>query len=549
MVGDDQDVDIVSDLALVESAQELTDPAIDALDRQARLFSPGTESMACAVDIREVEGQHSGTFSDRQVEPVEHSADPLVTWNCVVEDLPVARAEPCDLRFRAWPEVGSRANALAFGRDPDRFALPPSAVFDGAAKAQSEVAESLVAHVVCHDAVLVGIEPGDDRVVVGEGLGRKDRNQTVSLDAFAGETLDVGGVVEIQIVPAKAIDADQDHGRQVLLGGARGWRGGDTLAAEVDQRTDQQEQEPERHGRSAAACWRRELSRHREVVHVAHHSVLRPLGDATKFFRRRCYCLARPLNPPPLALERPMSPLVDALIPDFVRYAVRRRRHRGSACYCSVCNSRLAAFRAAGEPKRPNAECPVCDAMERHRMIALMLDDLLSQRGGKRWVHALHVAPHLELGRFLAHRCRRVVAGSLAPRRGEQTIDVTDLGFPDDAFDLVLCSHVLEHVPDDKSALAELHRVLAPNGMALLLVPIGAEVTFEDPTVVSEADRLKVFGQADHVRLCGNDYLERIAEAGFDVRRVDAVEIFRQPRMKSHGGLGSDCLFFCRKLR
>jgi SAM-dependent methyltransferase len=244
-----------------------------------------------------------------------------------------------------------------------------------------------------------------------------------------------------------------------------------------------------------------------------------------------------------------MPPLADALIPDSVRYAVRRRRHRGEQRYCPVCDSQLSSFRSAGEPPRADAECPVCDAMERHRMIALLLNELSAQRDGRKWRQVLHVAPHLELGRFVARRSERYVAGSLAPRRRESRIDVTALPFADGSFDLIVCSHVLEHVPDDDAALGELHRVLAADGQLLLLVPIVGESTFEDPTVVSEAERLRVFGQADHVRVCGDDYHERIERAGFRVRRMDAVEIFTAARMKSHGGLGSDCLFFCRRMR
>src|SRR5436309_2471150 len=76
------------------------------------------------------------------------------------------------------------------------------------------------------------------------------------------------------------------------------------------------------------------------------------------------------------------------------------------------------------------------------------------------------------------------------------------------AFDAVICSHVLEHVADARRALAEVHRVLAPGGWAILQSPIdaGRAATFEDPAVTAPADRERVFGQRDHARIFGRDY-------------------------------------------
>ena len=104
--------------------------------------------------------------------------------------------------------------------------------------------------------------------------------------------------------------------------------------------------------------------------------------------------------------------------------------------------------------------------------------------------------------------------------------DATDLPFEDESFDFVICVHVLEHVPDDRKALREFFRVLRPGGEAVLQVPPSdLAVTREDPSVVTaRGERERLFGQYDHVRLCGADYGERIAEAGFEVTREDFVE-------------------------
>src|SRR5262249_29412610 len=99
-------------------------------------------------------------------------------------------------------------------------------------------------------------------------------------------------------------------------------------------------------------------------------------------------------------------------------------------------------------------------------------------------------------------------------------IDVTNLSFPDFHFDLILCNHVLEHVPDDRRAMSELRRVLKKNGRAILQVPISlsAAATDEAPSITSPAIRERRFGQFAHVRLYArHDYLERLRASGFSV--------------------------------
>ena len=96
-----------------------------------------------------------------------------------------------------------------------------------------------------------------------------------------------------------------------------------------------------------------------------------------------------------------------------------------------------------------------------------------------------------------------------------EQMDVMDISYPDETFDVIYCSHVLEHVTDDRQAMREFHRTLKPDGWAILNVPITTEVTFEDPAIESATERERVFGQIDHVRCYGPDYVNRLARAGF----------------------------------
>jgi ubiquinone/menaquinone biosynthesis C-methylase UbiE len=115
-------------------------------------------------------------------------------------------------------------------------------------------------------------------------------------------------------------------------------------------------------------------------------------------------------------------------------------------------------------------------------------------------------------------------------------MDITQLPFGAGSFDLILCSHVLEHVPDDRQALSELRRVLRPDGLALLQHPIDdIDQTDEDPVVVDPSERLRRWGQADHVRTYGHDYLQRLVDAGFQVELRAYLEQLPEATVRRYG--------------
>ena len=115
--------------------------------------------------------------------------------------------------------------------------------------------------------------------------------------------------------------------------------------------------------------------------------------------------------------------------------------------------------------------------------------------------------------------------------------DITQIPFADDSFDVILCSHVLEHVPEDRQAMRELCRVLKPDGWALLLVPISSRraETYEDATVVAPEDQERLFGQFDHVRIYGKDFKDRLEESGFTVRLEDLRHELGEVRARRFG--------------
>jgi SAM-dependent methyltransferase len=164
--------------------------------------------------------------------------------------------------------------------------------------------------------------------------------------------------------------------------------------------------------------------------------------------------------------------------------------------------------------------CPRCGSRARHRLLWLHLQQsgLLAHRA-----RLLHLAPEPQLAERLRGLTDYVSADRDAGAAMVQA-DVTALPFGDGSFELVLCSHVLEHVPDDAAAIAEIHRVLAPSGTALIQTPVNhdQEVTYEDPAATDPETRLRRFSQHDHVRVFGRDITERLERAGFAVTVVSA---------------------------
>lgn len=219
------------------------------------------------------------------------------------------------------------------------------------------------------------------------------------------------------------------------------------------------------------------------------------------------------------------------LLPEWAKEPVRLTRnfvmsihYHGKGCWCPVCEKDSRAFGIV--LRLGDARCIHCHAVERHRFVWLYFSKMTNLFDGtpKRM---LHVAPE----RCFESRLRNslgenYITADLLDSRAMVRMDITDIQYPDGYFDVIYCSHVLEHVKDDKKAMRELCRVLRQDGWAILLVPIVGDRTFEDSSVVDPSERLKVFGQRDHVRRYGADYIDRLREAGFKVKVSYVSDLF-----------------------
>lgn len=221
-------------------------------------------------------------------------------------------------------------------------------------------------------------------------------------------------------------------------------------------------------------------------------------------------------------------------------------RSFGSRLKCPCCGGRFWEFLPFGITPRPNALCPGCGSLERHRLLWLYLKDRTNFFTDR--LRVLDVAPI----RFFSEQCTRLpnidyVSADISSSLAKLKIDITNISLPDDSFDCIICCHVLKHIPDDRKAMRELCRVLAPGGWAIIQSPIDTNrgETFEDPRVVLPEDRERLFGQSDHVRIYGRDYQDRLEEAGFTVRVDRYAQDLGSCHLRRYGLASDDDIYFC----
>lgn len=175
-----------------------------------------------------------------------------------------------------------------------------------------------------------------------------------------------------------------------------------------------------------------------------------------------------------------------------------------------------------------NGGCYKCHSLDRERLIYTYLKDELHVFENKE-LKILHFAPEKNISRILStigfekYICGDLFADGYTYPDYVQNMNVLDIPFDENTFDLIICNHLLEHVPDDIAAMKELYRVLKPNGKAILQVPFSknSDKTFEDFTVTDPSQRERVFGQFDHVRIYGADYFQRLESVGFKTNQIN----------------------------
>jgi SAM-dependent methyltransferase len=201
----------------------------------------------------------------------------------------------------------------------------------------------------------------------------------------------------------------------------------------------------------------------------------------------------------------------------FMRFAAFF--YQGDQVECPVCGGRFRKFLPYGYNQvRKNVLCPKCLSLERHRLLWLFLKNRTDFFTAS--LKVLHIAPEQCFYKLFRKMINlSYVTADLESPLADIKLDIQHMPFAEGEFDVVICNHVLEHVPDDRKAMREIFRVLKKGGYAVLQVPANytMEHTHEDPSITDPAEREKQFRQKDHYRLYGRDYLNRITEAGFHV--------------------------------
>lgn len=194
--------------------------------------------------------------------------------------------------------------------------------------------------------------------------------------------------------------------------------------------------------------------------------------------------------------------------------------YKGNKFECPVCSGKFRKFLPYGNKGADNRLCPGCLSLERHRLLWLYLNNKTGFF--KSDLSVLHVAPEQPfIKRFRKLRNLKYVTGDLESPLADVKMDICNIPFNRNYFDIIICNHVLEHITDEKKALSEIFRVLKPGGWAILQVPVDTSIikTYEDETITSPRERELHFGQYDHVRVHGLDYSKRLEDAGFTVKK------------------------------
>ena len=241
------------------------------------------------------------------------------------------------------------------------------------------------------------------------------------------------------------------------------------------------------------------------------------------------------------------------LHPSKIKTKILQFTLKGNDVECICCGGKFLTFLPAGIIKRANAKCPKCGALERHRTIWMFFKNETNLFSSK--LDVLNVAPEkLFYKKLNSIKNISYISIDLQPESydyGSKTIamDLTDLKFEEKSFDVIICNHVLEHIPNDAKAMSEMFRVLRQDGWAVINVPVNnnSDTTIEDLTINDPIKQLELYGQPDHVRVYGKDYVTRLENAGFKVKVIPYTKAFTHNERFKFGFKLEENIYLCTK--
>ncbi|MCR4793338.1 MAG: class I SAM-dependent methyltransferase [Lachnospiraceae bacterium] len=223
---------------------------------------------------------------------------------------------------------------------------------------------------------------------------------------------------------------------------------------------------------------------------------------------------------------------------------------------CIVCGCEVNVFEPYLHDKRslrPDAQCPYCKSMERHRTYWRIISEWINRNAENPNTKILHFAPEKGISDNLK-KCPNIdyypVDYNSDYKYGiREKVDIMDIPYSNKEFDYIICNHVLEHVVDDNLAISELYRVLKPGGEALINVPITKSIfeTIEKEEYNTPELRSKYYGQRDHLRRYGMDFKNRLKMAGFLVKDYYPNHEMSEKDIRKFGVKKDELVFLCSK--
>lgn len=235
---------------------------------------------------------------------------------------------------------------------------------------------------------------------------------------------------------------------------------------------------------------------------------------------------------------------------------------KGKKKYCLACKNKIGIFRPAGENTglfvqhhvigggyRKQALCPICGSLDRERWQHYVIEhetNILSKP-----CRVLHIAPEPSIYRLirLNSHCD-YYTGDIGLGRAMHQVDLTHIQFCDHFFDYIIANHVFEHILDEGRMFLEIKRVLKPEGKLICSFPVCMDMdTYDNPKLSSKSERLKYYGQEDHVRLYGRDFKKHIEQYGFQVEVKSPISKLGMDKIETYGLIGDDIILICGKYR
>ncbi len=224
--------------------------------------------------------------------------------------------------------------------------------------------------------------------------------------------------------------------------------------------------------------------------------------------------------------------------------------YHGSNFYCNYCQQNFRKFKSKGNGiiLRENAVCPKCESNERTRLLL----EFLKQETAvfSKPLRVLHIAPENCLFKLLKKTNCKYIDGDINPALATYKVDITQIDYLNNYFDIIICAHVLGHVPNEKKAINELYRVLNNKGKLLIQTLIGNnEITLENNSIITAKDKLENYGEHDLVRLHGKDFSKRLERKKTKVTTIDYRKQFTKEENRENGfGNGQrELIFLCEK--